>query len=301
MKSPFLKGGLGGFSYKWKNANMAVIPSDAATVMLLRPCFGEGGEGIEVLLVLRNRKSSFVPGYYVYPGGVIDAEDYGPGMERFVYGLDRHKAASLLGDMQQADKALGVWVAAVRETFEEAGLLLARRRDGSPLALTTEAERNRFGRYRRSLVKKEIAFSSILETEELVLFSEDLFYFSHWITPEPLPKRYDVRFFMAAHPAGQSVSHDGVELTSHVWIGPAEALRQYDEGKIGMVLPQIMTLRELSRFRMVEEALQCAKKKHVEATRTKMAHLEGRYVEVMPDGEVFHHRPPVYSWPDEKD
>ena len=269
--------------------------------MLLRPCPGEGEEGIEVLLVLRNRKSSFVPGYYVYPGGVIDAEDYGPDMERFVEGLDRHKAASLLGDMQRADKALGVWVAAVRETFEEAGLLLARRRDGSPLALTTEEERNRFGRYRQSLVKKEMAFSSILEMEKLVLFSEDLYYFSHWITPEPLPKRYDVRFFMAAHPTGQCVSHDGVELTSHVWIRPLEALRQYDEGKIGMVLPQIMTLRELGRFRTVEEALQCAKKKHVEATRTKMAHLEGRYVEVMPDGEVFHHRPPVYSWPDEKD
>ena len=280
---------------------MSVVPVDASTVMLLRPCSGEGEEGIEVLLVLRNRKSSFVPGYYVYPGGVIDAEDYGPGMERFVYGLDRHKAASLLGDMQQADKALGVWVAAVRETFEEAGLLLARRRDGSPLALTTEAERNRFGRYRRSLVKKEIAFSSILETEELVLNSEDLLYFSHWITPEPLPKRYDVRFFMAAHPAGQCVSHDGVELTSHVWIGPAEALRQYDEGKIGMVLRQIMTLGELSRFRTVEEALQCAKKKRVEATRTKMMYRDGRYVEVMPDGEVFQHRPPVYSWPDEKD
>ncbi len=215
---------------------MAVIPSDAATVMLLRPCSGEGGEGIEVLLVLRNRKSSFVPGYYVYPGGVIDAEDYGPGMERFVHGLDREKAALLLGDMPQADKALGVWVAAVRETFEEAGLLLARRRDGSPLVMTTEAERNRFGRYRQALVKKETAFSSILETEELVLHSEDLFYFSHWITPEPLPKRYDVRFFMAANPVGQSVSHDGVELTSHVWI-QARALRQYDEGKIGMVLP----------------------------------------------------------------
>jgi len=280
---------------------MNVIPVDAATVILLRPCPGEGEEGIEVLLVLRNRKSSFVPGYYVYPGGVIDAEDYGPDIERFVQGLDREKAALLIGDMPQADKALGVWVAAVRETFEEAGLLLARRRDGSHLVMTTEEERNRFGRYRQSLVKKEIAFSSILETEELVLHSEDLFYFSHWITPEPLPRRYDVRFFMAVQPTGQSVSHDGVELTSHFWIRPAEALRQYDEGKIGMVLPQIMTLRELGRFRTVEEALQCAKKKHVEATRTKMAHLEGRYVEVMPDGEVFHHRPPVYSWPDEKD
>ncbi|HNV56978.1 MAG TPA: hypothetical protein PLZ82_09720 [Smithellaceae bacterium] len=280
---------------------MSVVPADAATVMLLRPCPGEGAEGIEVLLVLRNRKSSFVPGYYVYPGGVIDAEDYGPGMERFVRGLDRHKAALLIGDMPQAEKALGVWVAAVRETFEEAGLLLARRQDGSPLVMATQEERNRFGRCRQSLVKKETTFSSILETEKLVLFSEDLCYFSHWITPEPLPRRYDVRFFMAALPVGQSVSHDGVELTSHVWIRPSEALEQYEAGKIGMVLPQIMTLGELSRFRTVEEALQCAKKKRVEATRTKMMYRDGRYVEVMPDGEVFQHRPPVYSWPDEKD
>lgn len=280
---------------------MSVVPVDAATVMLLRPCPGEGQEGIEVLLVLRNRRSSFVPGYYVYPGGVVDDEDYGPGMEHFVRGLDRHKAAMLLGDMPQAEKALGVWVAAVRETFEEAGLLLARRQDGSPLVVATEAQRGRFGRYRQALVKKEMAFSSILEREELVLHSEDLLYFSHWITPEPLPRRYDVRFFMAELPAGQSVSHDGVELTSHVWIRPSEALEQYEAGKIGMVLPQIMTLGELSRFRTVEEALRCAKKKHVDATRTKMMYLDGRYVEVLPDGAVFQHRPPEYSWPDEKD
>ena len=280
---------------------MAVIPSDASTVMLLRPCPGEGAEGIEVLLVLRNRKSSFVPGYYVYPGGVIDAEDYEPGMERFVRRLDRQKAALLIGDMTQAEKALGVWMAAVRETFEEAGLLIARRKDGSFIAFENDGDRRRFERYRQALIQGEMKFSSILETEDLVIHGDDLQYFSHWITPEPLPKRYDVRFFMAPLPAGQSVSHDGVELTSHVWIRPADALRQYDEGKIGMVLPQIMTLRELCRFRTVEEALKCAKERRVEATRTKMAQLDGRYVEVMPDGEVFHHRPPVYSWPDEKD
>ncbi|HRS83975.1 MAG TPA: hypothetical protein P5238_10870 [Smithellaceae bacterium] len=280
---------------------MSVVPVDAATVMLLRPCSGKDSEGIEVLLVLRNRKSSFVPGYYVYPGGVIDAEDYGPGMERFVRGLDRQKAALLIGDMTQAEKALGVWMAAVRETFEEAGLLIARRKDGSSVAFETDGDRRRFERYRQALIQGEMKFSSILETEDLVLRGDDLYYFSHWITPEPLPKRYDVRFFMASLPAGQSVSHDGVELTSHVWIRPAEALRQYDAGKIGMVLPQIMTLRELCRFRTVEEALECAKERRVEATRTKMVQLDGRYVEVMPDGEVFHHRPPVYSWPDEKD
>jgi 8-oxo-dGTP pyrophosphatase MutT (NUDIX family) len=280
---------------------MAVIPSDAATVMLLRPCQGEGVKGIEVLLVLRNRKSSFVPGYYVFPGGKIDPEDYEPGIERFIRGIDRQNSAALLKDMSQSEKALGAWIAGIRETFEEVGLLIARRKDGSPVAFETEGDRRRFEGYRQALIKGEMKFSSILETENLVLQGDDLHYFSHWITPEQLPLRYDVRFFVTPFPAGQSVSHDGVELTSHVWLQPAEALRNYETGKIGMVLPQIVTLQELSRFKTVEEVILSAEKRHVQATLTRMVQMDDKYVEVMPDGTVFQHRPPVYSWPDKQD
>jgi 8-oxo-dGTP pyrophosphatase MutT (NUDIX family) len=280
---------------------MAVIPSDAATVMLLRPCQGEGGKGIEVLLVLRNRKSSFVPGYYVFPGGKIDQEDCEPGMERFCRGIDRQKAASILHDMSHPDKALGAWIAGIRETFEEVGLLIARRKDGSSVAFETDGDRRRFEHYRQALIQGEMKFSSILEVEDLVLHGEDLHYFSHWITPEQLPLRYDVRFFATPFPDGQSVSHDGVELTNHVWLGPAEALKNYETGEIGMVLPQIMTLQELSRFKTVEEVILSAQKRHVQATLTRMVQMDDKYVEVMPDGTVFHHRPPVYSWPDKQD
>lgn len=283
-----------------KDKNMNAIPADAATVMLLRPCPDKGIRDIEVLLVLRNRKSSFVPGYHVFPGGSLDPDDYAPGMDRFIRGIDREQASRILPDMSHSEKALGAWVAGIRETFEEAGILIARKKDGAPVAIRTQEEQQRFEDYRRLLNKGAMKFAQILETEDLFLPGDDLHYFSHWITPEPFPLRYDVRFFLAEIPAQQLVSHDGSELTDHVWLRPSAALADYETGRIGMVLPQIMTLQELSRFKTVDEAILSAKQRHVPATLTKIIQLDGRDVEVMPDGTVFQNRPPVYSWPDEK-
>jgi len=112
---------------------MNTIPAEAATVILLRPCPDEGVQDIEVLLVRRNRKSSFVPGYHVFPGGSLDPEDYQPGIEHFIRGIDRKQAARILPDMSHPEKALGAWVAGIRETFEEVGLLMARKKDGTPV------------------------------------------------------------------------------------------------------------------------------------------------------------------------
>lgn len=285
---------------KLKEEDMPAIPADAATVMLLRPCPDRGAKDIEVLLVLRNRKSSFVPGYHVFPGGVLDLEDYEPGMDRFIRCIDRKKAARILPDMSHPEKALGAWVAGIRETFEEVGLLIARKKDGTSVTIGTDEERQRFGLYRNALVKGEMKFSQMLEAEDIVLSGDDLHYFSHWITPEYLPLRYDVRFFMARAPAGQFAVCDGVELTNHSWLRPSVALADYEMGKIGMVLPQIITLEELSRFKMVEEAIVSARERHVPTILTKIVQLDGRDVEVMPDGSVFENRPPVYPQPDHK-
>ena len=120
---------------------MNVIPSDAATVMLLRPCQDVSVKDIEILLVLRNAKSHFVPGYHVFPGGGLDPEDCEPGMERFVRGIGRRQAAEILPDMSHSGKALGAWVAGIRETFEEVGMLIAQRKDGTPVSIRTEEER----------------------------------------------------------------------------------------------------------------------------------------------------------------
>ncbi len=279
---------------------MYATPTDAATVMLLRPYRNATVTDIEVLMVLRNRRSRFVPGYHVYPGGILDAEDFEPRIERFCRGIDRARASEILPDMSRPEKALGAWVAGIRESFEEVGMLIALRRDGSPVTIRTDEERTRFCGYRRALNKGAMKFHEMLEKEDLVLPLDRLHYFSHWITPEPLPLRYDVRFFVAEAPADQAVEHDGVELTEHLWMRPSAALEEYEKGRIGMVLPQIMTLVEISRFRTVEEAVAAAKKRQVPANLTKIRRIDGADVEVMPDGTVFDRRPPVYSWPDKE-
>lgn len=279
---------------------MNTTAADAATVMLLRPCQEVGVKDIEVLLVLRNSKSSFVPGYHVFPGGSIDPEDYEPGIERFISGINRNKASQILTDMSHTEKALGAWIAGIRETFEEVGMLIARKMDGSPVTIRSREESLRFSRYRQALIRGEIKFSQMLEAEDLVLPLDCLHYFSRWITPELFPLRYDVRFFVTKAPAGQTVICDGVELTDHIWLRSSVALKDYETGKIGMVLPQIMTLGELSRFKTVEEVIASMKERNIPATLTKIKNIDGRDVEVMPDGTVFEIRPPVYPWPDEK-
>jgi len=216
---------------------MNTTAADAATVMLLRPCQEVGVKDIEVLLVLRNSKSSFVPGYHVFPGGSIDPEDYEPGIERFISGINRNKASQILTDMSHTEKALGAWIAGIRETFEEVGMLIARKMDGSPVTIRSREESLRFSRYRQALIRGEIKFSQMLEAEDLVLPLDCLHYFSRWITPELFPLRYDVRFFVTKAPAGQTVICDGVELTDHIWLRSSVALKDYETGKIGMVLP----------------------------------------------------------------
>lgn len=273
---------------------MSPIPADAATVMLLRPCNDPGVKDIEVLMVHRNRKSSFVPGYHVFPGGILDPEDYEPGIERYIDGITREQAGRIINDMSSPEKALGAWVAAIRETFEEVGLLIARKKDGTPITMQTGDEQRLFSKYRHALNKREIKFSQMLEAEEILLAGDCLRYFSHWLTPEPLPLRYDVRFFVIKVPPQQSAVHDGIELIDHVWLRPSVAVKDYEAGKIDLVLPQIMSLVELSRFQTVEDVLESVKHRGIPANLTKIKRYNGQDVEVMPDGSVFESRPPVY-------
>lgn len=273
---------------------MTAIPADAATVMLLRTAPDTGKKDIEVLMVRRHRKSSFVPGYHVFPGGMLDSEDYEPGIERFITGVDRKQAARILTDMSHPEKALGAWIAGIRETFEEVGILVARKKDGKPVTICTQEECLRFSSYRQSLIRGEMKFSEMLEAENIVLPGDFLHYFSHWITPELLPLRYDVRFFVTEFPARQSVVCDGVELTEHIWLSPSAALADYEAGRIGMVLPQIVTLVELSRFHEVADVIASARERNIPANLTMIRQINGRDVEVMPDGTSFIIRPPVY-------
>lgn len=269
-------------------------PADAATVILVRPCADCGGSDIECLLVLKSVRDSFVPGYYVFPGGSIEAQDYHSEVDRVARGLDRKRAAEILSDMAQPGKAIGAWVAAFRELFEETGLLPALRADRTPFSVRTASEADRFERYRRALTVNEMTFAQILDKEQLLLPLDRLHYFSHWITPEPFSLRYDVRFFLTPAPSGQSVSCDGRELTKHLWIRPSSALREYRAGRIDLVLPQLATLEELAVFQTVEQAVLAAGNRRVPAVLTRIETIDGRDVEVMPDGTSYPVRPPSY-------
>lgn len=272
---------------------MVVKPRDAATVMPIRKsCHYE--DGIEVLMVLRHSKSKFVPGYYVYPGGRLDEDDYSSEIESFCTGIDNKKAQRLIKDAFPSEKALGAWVAGIRETFEEVGLLLAYEEDGSLISLNSEERKEKFSAYRRSLYEGKIKLKDILKEEGLTLAADRLHYFSHWITPELLPLRYDVRFFITEMPENQVVMHDGVELIKHVWISPQDALHEYEEERVDMVLPTVMTLVELSKYRTVGDVILSTYNKDIPAILTKMNRLDDGFVEVMPDGRVIICRHPEY-------
>lgn len=243
-------------------------------------------------MVLRHQNSKFVPGSYVFPGGCLDQEDFSPDIEKLCAGVDLKKAGTLLHDMSLPEKALGPWVAGIRETFEEVGLLLAYRSDKTLISFDSEDVLNQFHLYRRKLQTGEITLRTVLINEGLTLATDRLHYFSHWITPEFLPRRYDVRFFIAEAPANQEAMHDGIELTRHVWITPHESLECFARGKFDMVVPTLVTIEELSRYNTIEEIITSTKKKDVDAILTVMVEGDSGIVEYMPNGRIFKYMPP---------
>lgn len=270
---------------------MPVKPKDAATVILLRPSPGNPSD-IEVLMVLRHMNSKFVPGSYVFPGGRLDQEDCSEEMERLCTGMDAKKAQAILHGASSPERALGAWVAGIRETFEEVGLFMTYRNDNSLLSFDTEDTQHRFHAYRTKLRTGEITLRSVLLHEQLTLAADRLHYFSHWITPELLPHRYDVRFFVAEAPENQEALHDGIELTQHVWITPRNILKGFNRGEFNMVVPTLVTIEELSRYRTIPEIIASTENKKVDPILTVMVEEDGELVEYMPDGRVFKNMPP---------
>ncbi|MFH1081308.1 MAG: hypothetical protein V1766_13805 [Pseudomonadota bacterium] len=243
---------------------MFVRPKEAATVIVLRRRNERQAEGFEVLMVLRSNESKFVPGSYVFPGGALDDQDCAPEMEALCRGVEPSGALAALKGISTPAMALGTWVAGIRETFEEVGLLLAYRADRRLLSFDHD-NADRYERYRSLLLQGKLTFGEILQKEALTLAAERLHYFSHWITPGLLPIRYDVRFFVVEAPAGQEARHDGIELTDHIWITPQEALRRYRENRFEMVYPTLMTIQELAPYRQIEEVIRSTAAKPIVA------------------------------------
>jgi 8-oxo-dGTP pyrophosphatase MutT (NUDIX family) len=224
-----------------------VIPLPAATIMLVR----DEPAGMQVLMLRRNFDSAWVGGAELFPGGAVDLEDGDPALAARSTRDD--KTASHLLNLDRG--GLDYFVAAIRECFEEAGILLATRADGAPIDFDDAETSSRFGEARQRLNAGELGFTEFCATEDLRLDTDRLYYFSHWITPEWSTRRYDTRFFVAELPSGQHALHDDVEVIASTWIEPAEALERHQAGEIDVLYPTEQNLQAISRFSRSAELL----------------------------------------------
>jgi 8-oxo-dGTP pyrophosphatase MutT (NUDIX family) len=231
----------------------------AATLILVRA----GAAPLEVLMLRRHPASVFAADAWVFPGGQVDEADTVP-PSGLAGGLTDAEASAILGI---ASGGLAFWVAAVRECFEEAGILLAR--PAGAAAPGAEPARSfgpvnrldaaRLARHRRDLHAGRRTLGQVLAAEGLVLDLGAVYYVSHWITPPGDSRRFDTRFFLAAAPPAQVASHDAAETVDSLWTTPAAVLRRYTAGEVRLLFPTIKNLETLALFDTVEQLLEAAR------------------------------------------
>ncbi len=215
----------------------------AATVLLLR----DSAPGVEVFMVKRPAGMVF-PDLHVFPGGKVDDSDH---LESICADLDEQRASIQLGIPAGG---LRYWVAAIRECFEECGVLLATR-DGRLLDFESNDERERFSAYRMAVTSGRMTMAELCERENLLLACGQVHYFSHWLTPESAPKRFDTRFFATTMPYGQQALADTDEIADSDWVTPAEALLRRERNEWQMIHPTFMTLMSITQFSTVSDTL----------------------------------------------
>ena len=252
-----------------------VLPRPAATVLLLR----DAQDGIEVLMTRRSASASFAPGAYVFPGGTIDAAD------AQVHDMAARRPGQEGLRLTQA-------IAAIRESFEELGVLLARHADGR----AADAQDV-------TALDRTLPLIEQCRARGLMLAADQVFVLAHWITDRDLPRRFDVPFLVARMPEGQMPVADEAEQFEPVWVRPADALARHAAGSFFMIFPTIRTLERLAKFDSVQAVLQaCAGGHPLWTSCPRAGFLKGadaRYMEhemaygelalVSPDGQIVHH------------
>jgi 8-oxo-dGTP pyrophosphatase MutT (NUDIX family) len=229
---------------------MQAVPRKAATVILLR----EGdSEEFEVFLLKRHEKSAFMGGMFVYPGGVVDKNDCSIETLQYYQGVPSRRGAIIPGISDE--EVRGFIMAAIRELFEEGGVLLASHGTGQPIALNDDGLRRRFSAYRDMLNKREITLDQIARKEHLLFVPEEFYFYARWITPEARRMRFDTVFFVVRHPRGQEARPDGTETTEGLWVSPAEAIEGNRTGRIALSPPTFKTLEDIARFRSFDSLI----------------------------------------------
>ena len=231
--------------------DVGVVPArPAATVVIVRDAEAhpDADAGVEVFVLRRTANAAFAAGMYVFPGGRVDDIDRASTLEPYCDGLDDATASAALGIDHGG---LAFWVAAVRECFEEAGLLLARTRDGGQPRVS-DAER-------KAVHAGELSMEELCRRHDLILDLSAIRYVAHWVTPVGEgPRRFDTRFFLAAAPHGQEGAHDETELVDSMWVRPDEAIAKAESGALLMMPPTIANLRLIAQCSTADEALAVA-------------------------------------------
>jgi 8-oxo-dGTP pyrophosphatase MutT (NUDIX family) len=249
-------------------------PRDAATVLLVRD---RDAGGIEVFMVRRHAKSGFMGGAHVFPGGKLDEADVDPALLARTRGRDEAAAAASLGE-DIGSRALGLFVAAVRETFEESGVLLADLPAGTDVGAAWKR------------LEGGEPFGALLASLDATLRLDLLVPHARWITPAVEPRRYDTRFFLALAPADQVASHDRHEITDAEWLGPADALARERAGDITLPPPTMRTLELLGRFDRAAELLADAATRRPPLVRPVFHALPEGLILALP-GDALHPEP----------
>ncbi|MEO5974453.1 MAG: NUDIX hydrolase [Ilumatobacteraceae bacterium] len=225
----------------------------ASTVMLIRDRITAD---FEVFMLQRTLSASFAKGMYVFPGGRVDVGDSASDLEALCDGLGDEQASDLL---QVPVGGLAFWVAAIRECFEEAGVLLARHASSQEILRFDDPDVvARFAKARQQIYDGTLTLTQLCLRENLHLVTDSIHYVSHWITPIGESRRFDTRFFVARAPQAQEPLHDDGETIASLWISPGEALLRRERGELAMIPPTIKNLEFLAARQSTTDVLTAA-------------------------------------------
>ena len=251
-----------------------VTPLPAATLVLLR----DKSPGVEVLLTQRHSANKFAGGDFVFPGGKIEVDDNPDDAIAWCTGLDAARAAARIGT-HDTRTAIGYWVGAIRETFEEVGILLAYDAAGD----YPRVDAPRFAEYRTACQTDNQAFWTMVKTERVKLATDRFVFFAHWITPEESPYRYDTHFFAAPMPEGQTPIADEHEVVDMRWLSPRAAIDAFKRGEISLRNPTVQNLA-LCEGSSVEGVLERLDTREVPTIRPRVI-MEGDTRRVLMPGD----------------
>jgi 8-oxo-dGTP pyrophosphatase MutT (NUDIX family) len=221
----------------------------AATVMLI-----DDRPDLQIYMMERHANTVFAGGMWVFPGGSVDATDDSSEFQAISIHRSDEEASEL---MDLSSGGLAYYVAAIREAFEEAGILLALQRDNhEPLDLTPPEIEKRFSQHRDDINDSSRQFMEIIREENLILDAGVMHYVARWITPKGPPRRFDARFFIAKMPSNQTPIHDNGELVHSEWLSPNEILKQAEAGKMVLMSPTLRMIKNLALFDSAEQVIE---------------------------------------------